>query len=319
MNAQDSTQTGFNVLQPGLLTLIQDSGRFGHHRIGLTTGGPLDLQAFKWANRLLGNDLNCSVLEVSIGGLVLESHVDTYMVVTGADLPFKVNGVERERWHGQPIQQGDRIELGFSTGGARAYLAVSGGFNVEHAFSSSATVVREGIGGLVGDKLQQGDYLHCAQVAKAKAYRLAEQHRPTYENQASLRVICGYQHDHFSEHAKRMFFSSEYLVTDRADRMGYRLSGPQVSAAVDGILSEGICHGAIQIPADGQPIVLLNDRQTIGGYPKIGAMTSLDTARMAQLLPGAKVRFEEITIDDAHNLQCLAHKKFERTEPESVN
>lgn len=311
--------SGFKVLQPGLLTLIQDAGRYGHHRIGLTTGGPLDAQAFKWANRLLSNDMNSTVLEVSIGGLVLEAEVDTFIVLTGAEMPLKINGVEQDRWHAHRIQQDDRIELGFSTQGARAYLAVVGGFQVEHSFSSSATVTREGIGGLDGGKLQQGDYLHCTEVKSAQVYRLAEHHRPEYTDNISLRVITGYQQDAFSRFDKRMFFSSEYEVTDRADRMGYRLSGPEVKASIDGILSEGICHGAIQIPADGQPIVLLNDRQTIGGYPKIGSMISMDTARMAQLLPGAKVNFEEITIDDAHNLHCLAHVKFERTEPEDVS
>jgi biotin-dependent carboxylase-like uncharacterized protein len=310
--------SGFKVLQPGLLTLIQDAGRFGHHRIGLTTGGPLDAQAFKWANRLLGNALNSTLLEVSIGGLVLESEVDTHLVVTGAEMPLKINGVEQDRWHAHHIHQGDRIELGFSTQGARAYLAVTNGFNVEHSFSSSSTVSREGIGGLNGGKLQQGDYLRCEPDTQGQAFRLAEHHRPNYTNNISLRVITGYQEQAFSDLDKRMFFSSEYEVTNRADRMGYRLSGPEIKASMDGILSEGICHGAIQIPADGQPIVLLNDRQTIGGYPKIGSMISLDTARLAQQLPGSTVSFEEISIDEAHNLHCLAHVKFERTTPENI-
>lgn len=311
--------SGFKVLQPGLLTLIQDAGRFGHHRIGLTTGGPLDSQAFKWANRLLGNDLNCSLLEISIGGLVLEADVATYIVLTGAEMPLKINGIEQDRWHAHAVKPGDRIEVGFSSQGARAYLAVSDGFTIQHNFSSSATVTREGIGGLDGGKLQQWDYLACSDANPTRVFRLAEQHRPSYDDNISLRVICGYQQSAFSDFDKRMFFSSDYQVTDRADRMGYRLSGPEVKASIDGILSEGICHGAIQIPADGQPIVLLNDRQTIGGYPKIGSMISLDTARMAQLLPGATVSFEEITIDDAHNLHCLAHMKFERTEPEEIS
>jgi len=312
--------SGFKVIQPGLLTLIQDAGRYGHHRIGLTTGGPLDAHAFKWANRLLGNSLDYSMLEVSIGGLVLEAEVDTYLVVTGAEMPLKINGQAQDRWHAHRIQPGDRIELGFSTQGARAYLAVSGGFQVEHSFGSSATVTREGIGGLVsGNKLQQGDQLSCHDVSNSKAFRLPDQHRPEYSDSISLRVITGYQQQVFSDADKRMFFSSEYEVSNRADRMGYRLAGPEVKPSIDGILSEGICHGAIQIPADGQPIVLLNDRQTIGGYPKIGSMISLDTARLAQLLPGAKVHFEEITIDDAHNLHCLAQAKFERTEMEALN
>jgi len=310
--------SGFKVLQPGLLTLIQDAGRFGHHRIGLTTGGPLDALAFKWANRLVDSPMNSTVLEVSIGGLVLESEIDTNIVLAGAEMPLKINGIEQDRWHAHKIKAGDRIEVGFSSQGARAYLAVSGGFQIEHSFSSSATVTREGIGGFSGQKLQQGDYLQCQQSTGNKAYRLPEEHRPDYFDDITLRVITGYQQHAFSDYQKRLFFSSEYKVTDRADRMGYRLEGPEVKPSFDGILSEGICHGAIQIPADGQPIVLLNDRQTIGGYPKIGSMISLDTARMAQLLPGSRISFEEITIDDAHNLHCLAHVLFERTKPEQV-
>ncbi|MBB1487416.1 biotin-dependent carboxyltransferase family protein [Oceanospirillum sediminis] len=318
ISSSEQNATGFRVSQPGLLTLIQDAGRFGHHRIGLTTGGPLDMQAYKWANRLLGNQPGCTALEISIGGLVLSAEVDSWIVLTGAEMPLKINGKEHDRWHAHEIKAGDQIEVGFSASGARAYLAVAGGFQVAHSFSSSATVTREGIGGLSGAKLQQGDFLSCAAMEPVSAMRLPEAFRPDYSDQITLRVITGYQQDAFSDYQKRLFFSSEYKVTDRADRMGYRLEGPEVKPAIDGILSEGICHGAIQVPADGQPIVLLNDRQTIGGYPKIGSMISLDTARMAQLLPGSRVSFEEITIDDAHNLHCLAHAHFERVQPENV-
>ncbi|PIE25059.1 MAG: allophanate hydrolase [Neptuniibacter caesariensis] len=305
--------SGFRVIQPGILTLIQDAGRFGHHRIGLTTGGPLDEEAFKWANRLVDNPLQATALEISIGGLVLESQINTCLVLTGADMPLKINGIAQDRWHACSVKEGDRIEVGYAHQGARAYLAVSGGFQIEHSFSSSATVTREGIGGLNGDKLQPDDYLSCIEIKNRKAFRLAEQHRPTYPDQISLHVVTGYQQASFSSVAQRLFFSSEYEVTEHADRMGYRLSGPKIQSSCKGILSEGICHGAIQIPADGQPIVLLNDRQTIGGYPKIGSVISLDTARMAQLLPGGTVSFAEISIDDAHNLRCLAQMKFIHT------
>lgn len=310
--------SGLKVLQPGLLTLIQDGGRYGHHRIGLTTGGPLDRQAFRWANRLCDNDLNATALEISIGGLVLEADIESRIVLTGGELPLKINGVEQDRWHSHKIQPGDKIEVGFSTAGARGYLAISGGFDIDHSFNSAATVTREGLGGLSGEKLQQGDYLSCAPQQTSRGFRLAEHHRPDYSGHQVLRVMLGYQHETFSRIQKQIFFTSDYTVSDRADRMGYRLTGPEVKSTIDGILSEGICHGAIQVPADGQPIVLLNDRQTIGGYPKIGSMIAEDTARMTQLLPGATVSFEQITQQDAHNLYCLAHAKFERTEPEEV-
>ncbi len=311
-------ETGFKVLQPGLLTLIQDAGRFGYHRIGLTNGGPLDMASFRWANQLCGNPEGTTALEVSIGGLVMEAQLDTYFAVTGANLPLKVNGIELEGWQTHAIKAGDRIELGFTQAGARAYLAVAGGFSIPVSFASSATVTREGIGGLTGDKLQQGDFLPCAPHATKAMYRLAAAYRPSFSQQETLRLVLGYQHASFDNVQKRLFFSSEYRLTDRADRMGFRLEGQAIRSSLTGILSEGICHGAVQIPADGQPIVLLNDRQTIGGYPKIGSVISLDTAKLSQLLPGSRIHFEEVSIEQSHNLICLAEHHFANTPLERI-
>lgn len=307
--------SGFKVVQPGILTLIQDAGRFGQHGIGLTTGGPLDPLAFKWANRLCGNDLNAATLEVSIGGLVLEAQIETRLCLTGAVMPLKVNGEERDSWRTHSILPGDKIELGYATEGARAYLAIAGGFQISPSFGSCATVTREGIGGLDGGKLKAGDLLPAAAASRGEHWLLPDIYRPTYGNHACLRVIPGYQQHAFSHYQQRLFFSNDYKVTDRSDRMGFRLEGPQIKPSIDGILSEGICHGAIQVPADGQPIVLMNDRQTIGGYPKIGSALSLDTAELAQLLPGSTVSFEPITLEDAHNIHALVASYFDRVEP----
>ncbi len=305
--------SGFLVKQPGLLTLIQDGGRYGQHRIGLTNGGPLDADAFKWANRLCQNDLNATGLEISIGGLVLEAQVDTTLAVTGAQMPLKINGREVPRWQSHKVKAGDKIELGFTTAGTRAYLAVAGGFQMEKSFSSTATVTRESIGGLSGQKLQQGDVLACQSHQAGALWALAEAEHPDYTQSVTLRVILGYQQHSFDRIQQRLFFSSEYTLTDRADRMGFRLQGQRVTSTLDGILSEGICHGAIQIPADGQPIVLLNDRQTIGGYPKIGSVIARDTAKLAQRVPGSKISFEEISLEQAHNINCLAERRFTTT------
>ncbi len=303
---------GLRVLQPGLLTLIQDGGRLGQHRIGLTTGGPLDPFAFNWANRLCDNASDATALEISIGGLSLEAQVHTRVALCGGEMTLKINGHELERWHAHRVQPGDKIDVGYSKAGARAYLAVSGGFEITPQFGSTATVTREGIGGLNGSKLQQGDQLPCADRPAAQGYRLPQLYQPDYHRHWPLRVIVGYQQEAFSSLQLRRFFSSEYQVSDRADRMGYRLEGPSIAPSINGILSEGICLGAIQVPADGQPIVLLNDRQTIGGYPKLGSMFSLDTARLAQLLPGASVTFEEISQDYAHNHLHLARQYYHR-------
>jgi len=307
--------SGFIVRQPGLLTLIQDSGRFGTHNLGLTNGGPLDILAFNWANRLLGNAGNSSTLEISFGGLSLESEVDTAIVVTGAEIPIKINAEAIAQWQTHSLKKGDTIELEYTTSGTRAYLAVAGGFNIPPSFGSSATVVREKIGGLGGDKLKAGDHLPCDPHTLSQHYRLADDDRPYYTDNAVLRVVLGYQQSAFDYMEQQRFFSSEYQVTDRSDRMGFRLEGEAIKSNLTGMLSEGICHGAIQIPADGQPIVLLNDRQTIGGYPKIGSVIPLDTAKLAQLSPGSTIRFESISPEHAHNLHWLAKSRFERTQP----
>lgn len=312
MNEQG--ETGLRVRQPGLMTLIQDSGRFGQHHLGLTTGGPLDAEAFYWANRLCSNEPGAAALEVSFGGLVLEAQADTLIAVTGAEIALKINGTKHERWRSHPVAKGDLIELGYATSGCRVYLAVRGGLTVAPQFGSAATVVREGIGGLSGAKLAPGDFLPCANDSNAPTLCLPESDRPAYGTDKPLRVIPGYQQDHFDSVQQALFFSSEYSTTERSDRMGYRLEGQEVHADIDGILSEGICLGAIQVPADGQPIILLNDRQTIGGYPKLGSVFTQDLARLAQLTQGARVHFEPITIDDAHNQLWLGRVRRERTE-----
>jgi len=297
--------SAFKVIQPGLLTLIQDRGRFGQHRLGLTNGGPLDSHAFDWANRLCANDANASALEISIGGLVLEAQTDTYIAITGADMKVTINNIAIDLWRTIKVSSGDKISFGFATSGARAYLSVAGGFNIPESFTSTATVTREAIGGINGSKLQAQDILPCAQTLQGKIVSLPVQEIPDYNLPVTLRVILGYQQETFDAVQQRLFFSSEYQLSDKVDRMGFRLQGQSIQSSIEGILSEGICHGAIQIPADGQPIILMNDRQTIGGYPKIGSVIAQDTAKLSQLMPGAYVNFEQISLEHAHNINHL--------------
>jgi biotin-dependent carboxylase-like uncharacterized protein len=295
------------VIAPGVLCLLQDRGRFGAHRIGLTNGGPLDPAAFNACNRLLANSPGSTAIEISFGGSHFRARVDTFICVTGATMPLTINNVEKPLWAVHPLAAGDDIRLDFAGRGCRSYLGVADGFNIEPSFGSTSTVLREGIGGLDGNKLKPGDLLPCNRVSGRKCYYLPPEQQPRYQNQVTLRVIPGYQQAHFSRLQQRRFFSHAYTVSQRCDRMGYRLEGPAIACDIDGILSEGICFGAIQIPPDGQPIVLLNDRQTIGGYPKIGSALSLDAARLAQLRPGGSVHFAPISQHGAHNALHLAH------------
>lgn len=300
------------VVEPGMLSLLQDAGRFGQHAIGLTNGGPLDAEAFQLCQRLLGNPANSTAIEVSFGGLALEMETDTFVCVTGAPLPLTLNGEERALWQVHRVRAGDVLRLGYSEQGCRSYLGVAEGFAVPAWFGSTATVVREGIGGLHGGKLLEGDQLPCARVGERPLLRLPDAWRPQYRDRVELRVMPGYQYRYFSRLQQRRFFCLEWQVGQRSDRMGYRLEGPSLACELEGILSEGICMGAIQVPADGQPIVLLNDRQTIGGYPKIGAALSLDTARLAQLRPGGSVSFRAISAEEAHNALHLARARLQR-------
>ena len=304
----------FKVLNPGVMSLLQDAGRFGQHNIGLTVGGPMDPFAFTWANRLCQNNDSSTVIETTIGGLQLEAMLDTQIAVTGAVTQVTVNKQEQAMWQTLNIKSGDKIKLGFASQGARIYLAVAGGFDVAPQFGSTATVVREGIGGLTGAEssgkgLAKMDVLASHNTTPISPIAIPELAIPNYDLDCVLHTVLGYQEASFSRIDKARFFSSEYTVSERADRMGYRMLGPQVCSSTNAMLSEGICHGAIQVPADGQPIVLLNDRQTIGGYPKLGSVMARDTAKLAQLTQGKKLRFEPITIEDAHGMNQIQKYK----------
>lgn len=304
----------FEVIKPGMLSLLQDNGRFGQSHLGLTNGGPMDKVAYAWLNRLLNNANNATCIEVSIGGLVLKSNIRTVICITGAPMPFTINGDAKGLWRSYEVSPGDVIELGFSQQGVRTYVGIAGGFQVTPSFSSTATVVREKVGGLNGGALQAGDLLAAfSQSKKHHSQFLEAEHQPSYQLNCHLKVIPGYQQQQFSRLQQRRFFSGNYSVSKQWDRMGYRLSGPAISCDVNNMLSEGITLGAIQIPPDGQPIVLMQDRQTIGGYPKIGSVFSLDLYKLAQCGQGAEIEFEPITIDCAHNLLMLAKRKFEQT------
>jgi biotin-dependent carboxylase-like uncharacterized protein len=296
------------VLQSGMLSLLQDSGRRGYHRLGLSSGGPLDGEAFHYCNRLLQNRPGTTAIEISVGGLQLEAQVDTFICLTGATMPLSINGQDKALWEVHRVSSGDTIHVGFARSGCRSYLGVAQGFTIEPSFGSTATVVRENIGGLHGGRLQPGDDLPCPTVQLRKRFYLPDRDQPRYQHTLTVRVIPGYQQRQFNRLEQRRFFGSPYKVSEQCDRMGYRLEGPAIACDVEGVLSEGICFGAVQVPPDGQPIVLLNDRQTIGGYPKIGSALSLDAARMTQLVPGNSVHFAPISVHTARKALALAQR-----------
>lgn len=303
----------FKVSQTGFLSLLMDAGRIGQHGLGLTTGGPLDELSFYWANRLCNNPHNTTLIETSVGGLQLTVESTACIAVTGANMPLTINGQAKPLWTSHQVKAGDKIALGFATQGARCYLAVAGGFNIAPQFGSTATVVREGIGGLTGKALAVGDTLPLAANCTAvESQYLDIDAQPTFSTSITLRVILGYQESHFSAAQKALFFSNNYKVSNQCDRMGYRLTGPALKCDIGGIVSEGICLGAIQVPADGQPIILLHDRQTIGGYPKLGAVFSGDLYKLGQLMPGGEISFAAMDIYQAQAELLLEQRRREQ-------
>ena len=296
----------FKVIKPGLLALLQDLGRHGYQSLGLTTGGPMDEMAFRWSNALLDNDTNSPQIEITFGMFSLEAQADTSIAITGADLGATLNGKSISPWRSYAIRKGDILAFHQPIWGLRAYLAVKGGFLCEPTLGSVATVVREKIGGLTGkgDKLKKDDMLKYQPFHNHKERTVPRLAIPNY-GQTEIPVILSYQYESFSTLERANFFSSDYRVSGNSDRMGYRLEGKVITSDLKGIVSEGIAYGSIQLPKDGQPIVLLRDRQTIGGYPKIGCVTRYGGSILSQQKPGDVIQFTPITVDQAEHERHL--------------
>lgn len=293
--------SGFEVLQPGPLSLLQDGGRHAVQHLGVSPSGPLDLQAAAWANRLLGNRWGSALLEVALGGLSLRCLGDTWVALCGADVPVSLDGMPRLNWSCFAVRTGQQLQLGQARSGQRAYLAVPGGFRVTAQLGSVATQQREGLGGLRGDgsPLRAGDRLSCSGRQRVRGQSVPAQFQPDYRQQPTLRLIVGGDAMNFAEHELNGFFAHRWRVSPHSDRMGCRLYGaplvlPALPAARE--WSQGVSTGAMQIPPDGQPIVLLADRQSMGGYPLIGWVHPLDLGLLAQCPAHHGVQFTPLSL-----------------------
>ena len=299
------------VISPGVLTTVQDTGRFGYQAAGIPEAGAMDRASLRLANALLGNPEDAAALELTIFGGTFEFDGEGTIALTGADMRPFLNGNRMSINTAVPVKAGDRLELGAASRGMRAYLAVSGGIDVPVVLGSRSTDLKSRLGGLEGRKLRAGDVLESGSRPQAAAelaevqgtpcepvlQRLAKATDP--EGVTRIRFLFGPQDAMFAEDAKKTFTDSIYTLSAACDRMGYRLEGSQVpSLSGTDILSEGICFGSIQVPANGQPIVMMADHQTTGGYAKIGTVLSADLPLLAQLGPGKKIRFVPVTLED---------------------
>lgn len=297
--------TSLRVLEPGLLTIVQDLGRPGYLRYGIPPSGPVDREAFILANRLVGNPDSAAGLECTLIGLRLEVDAAGVVAVTGAEMPVTVNEQDVLRWTAVRLKAGDVLRLGQALRGVRAYLAVSGGIDVPAVLGSHSTYLRGQLGGLEGRQLQKGDLLRLGRpevsLEAVEGRQVRTECIRAYSEEPEVRVILGPQADRFTDAGIAAFLEGPYEMLPQSDRMGSRLRGPHIThTRGHDIVSDGVPLGGIQVIGDGQPIVLLVDRQSTGGYTKIATVCSFDIAKVGQVRPGQRLKFRSVSVDEAH-------------------
>lgn len=291
------------ILDAGLLTTVQDLGRYGFQRYGVSASGVMDEYSAKIANKLVGNKVGEAVLETTLKGVQIEFLQNTAVAITGGNCDVTLNGTKIELWQSYLVNRGDILKMGICRSGLRNYLAFAGGIDVPIIMNSKSTNLKAKVGGFNGRKLMTGDVLSVGVGSLEAPLTLNKHYIPTYSKDIKVGVILGQQDDYFTEAGIKTFLNETYTVTQESDRMGIRLSS--VSGATiehkngADIISDGITFGAIQVPGSGQPIVMMADRQTTGGYTKIGNVISSDLAKLAQATPGTKVKFVEYTLEQA--------------------
>ncbi len=285
------------IERSGAFASLQDGGRFGVRHLGVTQGGAADWVSHRWANWLLGNAPAAAVIEITLGQFKLLAETDTCLALCGADLSATLDGRPVAPGQSISVRAGQRLAFDQPREGVRAYLAAPGGFEATPVLGSCATVRREQLGGLHGDgrPLAAGDRLHWSGTPPAPRH-LPNEGIGSLLPSGPLPVVLGAQIGDFSGQSLFDAFNHAWTLDQRADRMGIRLLGPVLHSTRRSMISEGVPLGAIQVPPDGQPIVLMNDRQTIGGYPRLGALTPLAVARLAQCLPGTRIQLKPIAL-----------------------
>ncbi|WP_409275887.1 biotin-dependent carboxyltransferase family protein [Neobacillus sp. SCS-31] len=310
------------VVKPGLLTSVQDMGRYGYQKYGVIASGVMDQIAHRVANILVGNEDNEPTLEITLLGPVLRFEKNCLISICGGDLSPSINRFPVRTWRTIFVKKGSELRFGPAVAGTRVYLAVAGGITVQEAMNSKSTYLRAGIGGYEGRALKPGDVirvdkprdLSTAMMESLEGqtgdkpfaemdWSITSNLIPIHRKDMPIRVMKGRQYHLFDEESKLKIFSERFEVSPQSDRMGYRLKGPLLRLEVpEELISEAVSFGSIQVPPEGNPIILLADRQTTGGYPKIGQIASVDLPLIAQAKPGDYITFKEVTHEEAQLL-----------------
>ena len=296
---------GIIVENGGILTTVQDEGRFGYQAFGVSTSGAMDNHSFHIANILVGNDMGEGALEMTFIGPTLKFTSDNIVAVTSGDLTPMLDGNEFPMYRAVLVKEGQTLSFAGARNGCRGYIAFAGGLDIPIVMGSKSTLLRNHLGGVKGRKLEKGDEIGFVSaktiLPNMEARKVPASVYPKKE--IVLRVVLGPQDDEFTEAGVKSFFWNSGVITNEFDRMGCRIEREPIEHVGDGnINTDGISVGSIQVPTNGKPIIMLSDRQSTGGYAKIGTVISVDLAKIAQAQPGQKVRFVNVSLDLAQDL-----------------
>jgi biotin-dependent carboxylase-like uncharacterized protein len=294
----------FEVIRAGVNTTFQDKGRSNLYHIGIPFSGAMDNRNYLLANRLASNKLDLPVIEFAYQGPLLKYNGEKINIAITGDVIFKLrkkdNEIEGNCYESFQIEDGDEIDILSTNKSVYGYLAISGKFDLKLQWGSCSINTKANIGSNDGKKLENNQKIYISKVNLNQEKKKTNYLNSKVEN---IRVIRGTNFDYFSEEGKKIIFEKEFTVSKLSDRMGMRLEGPKIENIVNtNIKSEGLLKGVIQVPADGNPIIMLSDHGTIGGYPKIGVVASVDYDRLVQISPGSKIKFKEIELSDAETL-----------------
>ena len=287
------------VLKPGFYTLIQDLGRFGFQEFGMPVSGVMDTDSYQLANWLVGNVSSEAVLEITMVGPRLEFKKDTFIGLSGADISPEIDGKTIEMYKTTKVLKGSVLTFGTLKSGCRSYLSVVGGFNVATVMGSRSTYAYASIGGIEGRELRKGDVLKIGEQRIAKIISVPKNLQIQQFSLMPLRVLEGAEFYLLSDDDKNLFFNQEFTVSVNSNRMGFRLEGVCLTTLKVDMISSGIVKGTIQLPPSGEPIILLAEAQTTGGYPRVLNVIKSDLSMLAQHRPGSKIRFRKVNLEEA--------------------
>ncbi|QKY70340.1 biotin-dependent carboxyltransferase family protein [Lentibacillus sp. CBA3610] len=300
------SQPLFKFKKTGLQTTVQDLGRQGLQQYGVVASGAMDPFALQVANVLVGNRRDEAALEIALMGPELDVLSSAVIAICGADLSPAINGKRAPMWKSFKVQAGDRITFGRPVAGVRAYLAVAGGYDVPVVMGSKSTYERANLGTVIEKDMTINGF----DVSAHHGVGLIDREIPQYANPAHIRVVKGPDTDRFTEKGIETFYRQEHIVSPESDRMGYRLKSTEIphKNGAD-IWSDAIPFGTIQVPANGQPIIMMADRQTTGGYTRIATVISVDLPKVSQLPPNSSIQFQPVNVNEAQKL-AVNEEKF---------